>query len=65
MCTYNCRSLKAAVNFKSGKGKAASKSRQSIPKVTHLAAQFSDMGLHIVALQETQSDGDVRNVGDY
>eukprot|EP00959_Pyramimonas_sp_CCMP1952_P194975 4076945-Pyramimonas_sp.AAC.1 len=65
LCTYNCRSLKAVVNFKSGKGKAAGKSRQSISKATHLAAQFSDMGLHIVALQETQSYGDVRNVGKY
>ncbi|CAK0799369.1 unnamed protein product, partial [Prorocentrum cordatum] len=64
LCTYNCRSLKSAVNFKSGKGKAASKSKQSISKVTHLAAQFSDMGLHLVALQETQSDGDVRHVGE-
>ncbi|CAK0845571.1 unnamed protein product [Prorocentrum cordatum] len=34
-------------------------------KVTHLAAQFADMGLHVVALQETQSEGDVRNVGEY
>ncbi|CAK0856499.1 unnamed protein product, partial [Prorocentrum cordatum] len=65
LCAYNCRSLKAAVNFKSGKGKAASKNKQSISKVTHLAAQFSDMGLHAVALQETQNDGDVRNVGEY
>ncbi|CAK0868140.1 unnamed protein product, partial [Prorocentrum cordatum] len=65
LCTYNCRSLKAAVSFKSGKGKAASKRKQSISKVTHLAAQFADMGLHVVALQETQSEGDVRNVGKY
>ncbi|CAK0894547.1 unnamed protein product [Prorocentrum cordatum] len=65
LCTYNCRSLLAAVNFKSGKGKAASKSKQSISKVTHLAAQFSGMGLHLVALKETQSDGDVRHVGEY
>ncbi|CAK0904672.1 unnamed protein product [Prorocentrum cordatum] len=63
--TYNCRSLKAAVSFKSGKGKAAGKSKQSLSKVTHLAAQFADMGLHVVALQETQSEGDVRNVGEY
>ncbi|CAK0817258.1 unnamed protein product, partial [Prorocentrum cordatum] len=65
LCTYNCRSLKATVSFKSGKGKAAGKSKQSLSKVTHLAAQFADMGLHVVALQETQSEGDVRNVGEY
>ncbi|CAK0812563.1 unnamed protein product, partial [Prorocentrum cordatum] len=65
LCTYNCRSLKAAVSFKSGKGKAAGKSKQSLSKATHLAAQFADMGLHVVALQETQSEGDVRNVGEY
>ncbi|CAK0880070.1 unnamed protein product [Prorocentrum cordatum] len=65
LCTYNCKSLKAAVSFKSGKGKAAGKSKQSLSKVTHLAAQFADMGLHVVALQETQSEGDARNVGEY
>ncbi|CAK0822330.1 unnamed protein product, partial [Prorocentrum cordatum] len=65
LCTYNCRSLKATVSFKPGKGKAAGKSKQSLSKVTHLAAQSADMGLHVVALQETQSEGDVRNVGEY
>ncbi|CAK0859851.1 unnamed protein product [Prorocentrum cordatum] len=65
LCTYNCRSLKATVSFKPGKGKAAGKSKQSLSKATHLAAQFADMGLHVIALQETQSEGDVRNVGEY
>ena len=61
VATYNSRSLRAKLKAKAGK--AAGKGNPD--KATSLALQFTELGVHVLALQETMSDGTNSSVGDY
>ncbi|CAK0845400.1 unnamed protein product, partial [Prorocentrum cordatum] len=73
LCTYNSRSLQAKVAMQETHGRGGRRAGRrpayghdlgaTINKRLNLAAQFADMGVHVVALQHTISDGEVKRVG--